>query len=180
MPAPKKLLPIPCPKCGKEYGTAQIVIFNDAFHEFEPYRRKDRIRLIIRIKHYYRDIYEYNRSKVTDNPAKRQMIRQYRNQWKYTRLDRRNRNPIVLKDNLNLQKPIKQYRILKSYGGRPCNINIKHPDRRMRLRPSKYSRSTVSLNRLFKYPGNEDRVGMTFPLGTRLFTKLCKVQLKSN
>ena len=59
MPAKRKSLPRPCPKCGKSYGTIQIVIFFD-------YNRN----VICRIGHYdadgYRKIKKINKLKRLD------------------------------------------------------------------------------------------------------------------
>jgi len=56
MPAKRKPLPRPCPKCGKNYGTIQIVIFSD-------YKQN----VICRIGHYdadgYRKIKKINKLK---------------------------------------------------------------------------------------------------------------------
>jgi len=42
MAAKRKLLPLPCPKCGEDFGTIQIVIFANDYHE----------NVICRIGHY--------------------------------------------------------------------------------------------------------------------------------
>jgi len=59
MPAKRKPLPRPCPKCGKNYGTIQIVIFSD-------YKQN----VICRIGHYdadgYRKIKKINKLKKLD------------------------------------------------------------------------------------------------------------------
>jgi len=56
LPAKRKPLPYPCPICGKEYGTVQMVMFNPRFHPFKPYRIRKYSEspsgTLIRIGHY--------------------------------------------------------------------------------------------------------------------------------
>ena len=56
MPAPKKLLPRPCPQCGLKNGGMQWVIFNPRYSN--SYEYNEIPYLILRIGHYSKELYD--------------------------------------------------------------------------------------------------------------------------
>ena len=61
MPAPKKLLPRPCPQCGLENGGMQWVIFNPRFSNSRRYNQDPYS--ILRISHYSKELYSLSSKK---------------------------------------------------------------------------------------------------------------------
>jgi hypothetical protein len=61
MPAPKKLLPRPCPQCGLENGGMQWVIFNPRYSN--SYEYNTRPYSILRISHYSKELYDLSSKK---------------------------------------------------------------------------------------------------------------------
>jgi len=57
LPAPHKLLPHPCPKCGGKFGTAQIVVLNGLRHSAKhPYFRSELEHYASRRKYFLRSL----------------------------------------------------------------------------------------------------------------------------
>ncbi|MGI0010383.1 MAG: hypothetical protein ACREAE_03180 [Nitrosopumilaceae archaeon] len=65
MPAKRKLLPRPCPKCGLEYGTIELVL-TGSYHS--P--------VICRIGHYSKSLYTYSKIVKKHVDSKKQWIKQ--------------------------------------------------------------------------------------------------------
>lgn len=61
MPAPKKLLPRPCPQCGLENGGMQWVIFNPRYSNSYEYNKIPYS--ILRISHYSKELYDLSSKK---------------------------------------------------------------------------------------------------------------------
>jgi hypothetical protein len=83
MSHPRKLLPAPCPRCGKTNGMIQLVIFNPKFHPRLSYRKKPP-RVILRIGHYSPKLYNDTKEKVASKQI-RPYIKRGRKEWIGTR-----------------------------------------------------------------------------------------------